>query len=155
MPSNARSDRGVALAVAIFALAVVAGLVTGGFGVALLEQQSGRNALFSAQAAEAAEAGLWDLLHALPDTALRSLPVGGAPLDVEPSRSFPGIAMVGQIVRLSDNLFLIRSQAGRIDVGGTPVATRSVGLLARWSADTTDGANFLQPIRERSWLQLY
>lgn len=155
MPSNTRSDGGIALAVAIFALAVVGGLVAGGFGVALLEQQSGTNALFSAQASEAAEAGLWDLLHAVPDTALQSLPVGGSPLDVEPSRSLPGFAMVGQIVRLSDNLFLIRSQAGRINAGGTPVATRSVGLLARWSADTVDGANFLRPIRERSWLQLY
>jgi hypothetical protein len=155
MPNSARSECGLALAVAVFALAVVAGLVTGGFGVALLEQQSGRNALFSAQAAEAAEAGLRDLLHAVPDTALQSLPVGGAPLDLEPSRSLPGTVMVGQIVRLADNLFFIRSQAHRIDAGGAPVATRSVGLLARWSADTTDGANFLQPIRERSWVQLY
>jgi hypothetical protein len=155
MSSNARSDRGVALAVAIFALAVVGGLVAGGFGVALLEQQSGRNALFSAQASEAAEAGLWDLLHTVPETAWQSLAVGGAPLDVEPSASLPGIRMVRQIVRLADNLFLIRSQAHRIDTDGNPLASRSVGLLARWSGDTLDGANFLQPIRERSWLQLY
>ncbi len=155
MPGSARSECGVALAVAIFALAIVGGLVAGGFGVALLEQQSGRNALFTAQASEAAEAGLWDLLQAVPDTALLSLPVGGAPLDVEPSRSLRGIAMVGQIVRLSDNLFLIRSQAGRVDAGGAPLSTRSLGLLSRRSADTMDGANFLQPIRERSWVQLY
>ena len=154
MPSSARSECGVALAVAVFALAVVAGLITGGFGVALLEQQSGRNALFSAQASEAAEAGLWDLLHAVPDAVL-SLPVGGVPLYLEPSPSLPGTVMVGQIVRLADNLFLIRSQAHRIDAGGAPVATRSVGLLARWSADTVDGTNYLQPIRERSWVQLY
>jgi hypothetical protein len=153
--SGGGSRQGIALATAIFALAVVGGIVAGGFGIALLEQQSGRNTLFVAQASEAAEAGVWELLHQAPQAAVESLVVGGAPLSLVPASPITGVAVLGQISRVADNLYLVRSRASRVDAAGEVLASRSVGLLARWSGDTLDEAHLLLPIRERSWLQLY
>ena len=153
--SSGSGHRGIALAAAIFALAVVGGIVAGGFGIALLEQQSGRNTLFATQASDAAEAGLWELLHQAPRTAVESLAVGGAPLSLAPATPITGVAVLGQISRVADKLYLVRSRADRVDAAGGVLASRSVGLLARWSGDTLDEAYFLLPIRERPWLQLY
>jgi hypothetical protein len=150
-----RHDQGIALAAAIFALAVVGGIVAGGFGIALLEQQSGRNTLFGLQASEAAEAGVQELLQEAPRSALQSLAIGGAPLSLTPATPIAGTAVVGLISRLADNLYLVRCRGNRIDADGGVLASRSVGLLARWSGDTLDDANLLLPIRERAWLQLY
>ena len=149
------SRQGIALAVAIFALAVVGGIIAGGFGIALLEQQSGRNTLFVVQASEAAEAGLWELLHQAPKATLESLAVGGAPLSLVPATPITGVAVLGQISRVADNLYLVRSRGNRVDAAGGVLASRSVGLLARWSSDTLAEANLLLPIGQRSWLQLY
>ncbi len=153
--SGGESRQGIALAAAIFALAVIGGIVAGGFGIALLEQQSGRNTLFVAQASEAAEAGVWELLHQAPKAAVESLAVGGAPLSLVPASPITGVAVLGQISRVADNLYLVRSRANRVDAAGGVLASRSVGLLARWSGDTLDQAQSLVPIGQRSWLQLY
>jgi hypothetical protein len=153
--SGGGSRQGIALAAAIFALAVVGGIVAGGFGIALLEQQSGRNTVFVAQASEAAEAGVWELLHQAPKAAVESLAVGGVPLSLVPPHPITGVAVLGQISRVADNLYLVRSRASRVDAAGGVLASRTVGLLARRSGDTLDEAHFLLPIGERSWLQLY
>ena len=50
-------ERGVALAVAVLALVVIGALVAGSFYAGRIEQQSGENTLYAAQAFEAAEAG--------------------------------------------------------------------------------------------------
>jgi hypothetical protein len=157
MPRNSGGERrrGIALAAAIFALAVMGGIIAGGFGIALLEQQSGRNTLFVAQASEATEAGLWELLHQAPKAALESLAVGGAPLSLAPATPITGVIVLGQISRVADNLYLVRSRGNRVDAAGAVLASRLVGLLARWSTDTLDQTDFLLPIRERPWLQLY
>jgi hypothetical protein len=153
--SGGGSRQGIALAAAIFALAVVGGIVAAGFRIALLEQQSGRNTLFVAQASEAAEAGLWELLHQAPKPAVESLVVGGVPLSLVPASPFTGVAVLGQISRVADNLYLVRSRASRVDAAGEVLASRSVGLLAGWSGDTLDQARLLLPIRQRAWLQLH
>jgi hypothetical protein len=153
--SLAARERGVALAVAIFALAVIGGIIGGTFGVALLEQQSGRNLLFLTQAAEAAEAQVWEALATTPESVLASLVPGGAPREVAPSGPVPGVSGVIQVSRLADKLFLIRSQASRVDAAGTPLASRVVALLARLSADTLASPHRLRPIGQRPWLQLY
>ena len=154
-PSSPPPERGVALAVAVFALAVMGGIIASGFGLALLEQQSGRNTLFVAQASAAAEAGLWEVLHDTPLGVLTAMSVGGEPLSAAPTSPIPGVAVVGQVFRLADNLFLVRCRADRHDAGGGVLASTSVGVLARWTGDTLEGADFLQPIRQRPWLQLY
>ena len=65
------NERGVALAMAIFALVIIGILVAGSFFAGRLEQQSGQNTLFAAQAAEAAEAGLSDALGTYNATTLQ------------------------------------------------------------------------------------
>jgi hypothetical protein len=152
---SGRGSLGIALAGAIFALAVVGGIVAVGFAVALLEQQTGRNTLFGAQAFEAAESGLWDILHQAPKAGLDSLTIGAAPMSIAPAIPISGVVVVGEVSRLADNLYLVRSQGRRLDAAGGVLATRSVGLLARWSGDTLDEGRFLLPIPQRPWLQLY
>jgi hypothetical protein len=149
------SRRGIALAAAIFALAVVGGIVAGGFGIALLEQQSGRNTLFTVQASEAAETGVRELLQEVPRSTLESLAIGGVSLSLTAATPIAGTALVGEISRLADNLYLVRCRGNRIDAAGGVLASRSVGLLARWSRDTLDPSGLLVPIRQRPWLQLY
>ena len=55
-------ERGIALAVAVFALVVIGALVAGTYYAGRIEQQTGRNTMYAAQAAEAAEAGLHDAI---------------------------------------------------------------------------------------------
>jgi hypothetical protein len=154
-PNPSGNARGIAMAAAIFALAVVGGIVAGGFGIALLEQQSGRNTLFAVQASEAAEAGVRELLQEASRSGLESLAIGGVPLSLAPATPIAGTAVVGEISRLADNLYLVRCRGSRIDGAGGVLASRSVGLLARWSGDTLDDAHLLLPIEQRPWLQLY
>ena len=56
--SRLTDERGMALAVAIFALIVIGALVAGAFFAGHLEQRTGRNTLYAAQAADAAEIGV-------------------------------------------------------------------------------------------------
>ena len=50
--SRVSNERGMALAVAIFALVVIGALVAGTFFAGRLEQQSGQNTFYASQAAE-------------------------------------------------------------------------------------------------------
>jgi hypothetical protein len=123
-------ERGVALAMAIFALVIIGILVAGSFFAGRLEQQSGQNTLFASQAAEAAEAGLSDALGATYNaTTLQSIAVGatspGATVNLA-----SGISYTQSVDRLSSGLFLYRSVGNRQSAGAT-VATRSVGTLVR------------------------
>jgi hypothetical protein len=52
-------------------------------------------------------------------------------------------------VRLTDGLYLIRSQGTRTDAAGNVLAQRSVATLARMTAE---GA---APLVQRSWVQMY
>jgi hypothetical protein len=144
----------MALALAIFALVVIGGMVAGNFFVGLLEQQSGRNLLLTTEAAAAAEGELSRLVAAVPAASLLSLTPGGEPLRPEPV-SGVGITSVHQVVRLADNLFLVRTRSVRQDAAGGSLAERSVGLLAELVPDSTSGGQTLIPIAHRPWLQLY
>ena len=77
--SRVSSERGIALAVAVFALVVIGALVAGTFFAGRLEQQTGQNTMFATQAGEAAEAGLSDAINnQLNATVLASLSVDPA-----------------------------------------------------------------------------
>ena len=52
--SRLTNERGMALAVAIFALVVIGALVAGAFYASTLEQRTGRNSMYAAEAAQAA-----------------------------------------------------------------------------------------------------
>src|SRR5687767_15728124 len=96
-----RDRRGIALAVAIFALVIMAALVAGSFFAGRLEQQSGRNTLFVGQAAEAAEAGLVEALGSLSSSTLVALPVGGVPLNLHAMSFAAGFRVERQVSRLT------------------------------------------------------
>ena len=57
-----RDERGVALAVAIFAIVIIGMLVAGVFYASYLEQRTGENTLYAQQAFEAAESGMADAM---------------------------------------------------------------------------------------------
>jgi Tfp pilus assembly protein PilX len=145
-------ERGIALALALFALVVIGALVSGSFFAGRLEQQSGQNSMFAAQALAAAEAGLEEsLVHADP-AALEALAIGGAALDLGPLASQNA---VGQVNRLTSALFLVRCTGSRRDADGHPLATRSLGLVVRiLPADGGTPAR-LSAIAERAWVQLF
>src|SRR4051794_22999620 len=125
-----RNERGMALALAIFSLVVIGGMVAGSFCLGLLEQQSGRNLLLATQATATAEGELWRLVAEVPATSLLSLTPGGEPLNLEPV-SGAGVTSVHQVARLADNLFLVRTRSVRQDAGGGSLTESSVGLLAQ------------------------
>jgi hypothetical protein len=144
----------MALALAVFALVVIGGLVAGNFLAALLEQQNGRNLLLASEASSAAEGELWDAVAGVTAAGLLLLPPGGAELTLAPQAVRPGFQVESRVARLADNLFLVRSRAVRRDAAGAPLAERSVGLLGMVVPDSS-GHQILVPIGERAWLQLY
>jgi hypothetical protein len=127
-------ERGIALAVAVFALVVIGVLVAGTFFAGRLEQQTGRNTLYAAQAAEAAEAGLNEAVRSQSAAALLALAPGADPgdatllPDVYPSAYTTATRSVN---RLTDNLFLVRSLGTRNNGGGGQLASRSLAQLIR------------------------
>ena len=150
--ASGRGERGMALAVAVFALAVMGGLVAGNFVAGMLEQQSGRNMMYALQAAEAAEAEIAEALATVPAGPLSSL-LPGATASLSDVSS-PGMAVERSVVRLTDRLFLIRARARRLDADGSSLATRSLGFLVQLATDSSGGAAVL-PLTRRPWVQLY
>jgi hypothetical protein len=151
LPQPPGNERGIALAIALFALVLIGALVSGSFFAGRLEQQSGLNSMFAAQALAAAEAGLDEVLTNADPAPLEALAIGGMPLDFGPLASVNSAA---QIVRLTSGLFLVRCTGTRRDADGNALATRSLGLLVRiLPADGALPAR-LSALRERGWVQL-
>jgi hypothetical protein len=126
-------ERGIALAVAVFALVVIAALVAGSFFASRLEQQTGMNTMMAAQAAEAAEAGLNDAIAGQTAAGLLALPIDPDPLQATALGAYAigNSSATRSISRLTDNLFLVRSLGRRNDAAGSQLAARSVGQLIR------------------------
>jgi Tfp pilus assembly protein PilX len=127
-------ERGIALAVAVFALVVIGALVAGTFFAGRLEQQTGRNTFMAAQAAEAAEAGLNDAVASQTATGLLDLPINSNLLAATPLADFPvgdHTTATRKINRLTENVFLVRSLGTRTDAAGGQLAARSLGQLIR------------------------
>jgi hypothetical protein len=153
--SGSPDERGIALAIALFALVVIGGIIAGTYAAGVLELQTGRNTLYGAQAAEAAEAELREITSNTPASALVAIPVGGAPLDLGAVSLGDGVRVVRRIVRLTDNLFLVHARGTRVNADGTPLATRSIGLLVGVAVDSTTGRDSVVPLAQRAWVQLY
>jgi hypothetical protein len=152
---SSRPERGIALALALFALVIIGGIVAGNFLVGLLEQQSGRSILFTAEASELAQGELWQVVSEIGGASLLVLPIAGAALDLGPGTPNPGFRVQRKVSRLADNLFLIQSRASRVDGAGNELATGAAGLLIHLTPDSTSGSQILLPIKQRAWLQLY
>lgn len=119
----------MALAVAIFALVVVAALVAGAFFAGNLEQRTGRNTVYASEAADAAESGV-SSVFANWDPALNGLAVGDSL--TEPVTSLGArITVTPNVVRLNDELFLVRSLGQRADASGRTLAQRTVAVVGR------------------------
>jgi hypothetical protein len=153
MPAHTER-RGFALALALFSLVVIGALVSAGFFAGRLEQQSGQNSMFTAQAREAAEAGLSDVLVNVSPGAAESLVFGGPPLDLGVLSLGPRVAASRQITRLTSALFWIRSTGTRLDADGGPLASSSLGLIVRIVPASGAVPARFSAIAERAWVQL-
>jgi hypothetical protein len=155
-----KTELGIALPVALFALVVIGALVAGNFFAGRLEHQAGQYSVYRSQAIEAAEAGLTDVVATAVLSGIASLPVGGMPMDLGTVAAGTGVSVSRQITRLTATLFLIRVTGVRQNGAGTAIATHSLGLIARLvtSPGTPDPAlpaERLVPLRERAWVPWY
>lgn len=121
------NERGMALAVAIFALVVIGALVGGAFFVGMQEQKVGRNTLKLSQALGAAEAGAYTQIANWNATSYNQMPIGG--------KSTFGPAWLagnngwyrGNVRRLNSLLFLVESEGFSRDSS----ARQRVGVVTR------------------------
>lgn len=103
-----RPDRGFALAVSIFALVIIAGLVTGTFLAARQELKIGLNSRSAMKAFSAAEAGLNSTV-AQWDYAWNNLATG-ATATITPGTLANSGTYSGTVRRLNNELFLVQTQ---------------------------------------------
>lgn len=136
---SVRNERGMALALTLFALVIIGVLVAGSFFIGRTEQQTGSNVIWAGQAQEAAEAGIaevmatWDPIAynaMVPGTELAfpttQLDAGGSPL----------VIYTDTLQRINDQLFLIRSTGERRTPGGQVLATTRLGQFVRLAKPT-------------------
>ncbi|MEO7986802.1 MAG: hypothetical protein ABI766_09740 [Gemmatimonadales bacterium] len=130
MTDRRTGERGMALALAIFALVVVGALVAAAFVAGHIEQRTGRGTLYAAQAADAAEAGAAQTIADWGALGLNSLAPGA-------TAALPQVTVAGRsafkpaVTRLNDQLFLVQSLGTRGNAGGGTLARRTVAIVAR------------------------
>ncbi len=132
-----RSERGIALALAVFALVVIGALVAGTFFIGRLEWQTGRNGTYAAQAQEAAEAGLahrtinWDVL------VYNDIPIGPAGSISGGVTTLGGnVEFEDVVTKFNNQMFLVQSTGRRLGPGGQVLAERTVAGLMRLAKPT-------------------
>lgn len=141
-----RSERGVALVLAVFSLVVIGALVAGAFFVGRVEQLSGNNTVWAGQAAEAADAGLSHAQATIDAATYQALPVWtpAAPTELALATrtvaGMPGMVFTDSIRRLTNALFVVRSTGRRVSPSGAVLAEQSLGMLVRM-AQPTIGVN--------------
>ncbi|NNG15780.1 MAG: hypothetical protein HKM89_04805 [Gemmatimonadales bacterium] len=131
----ATDERGIALAMAVFALVVIGALVAGTFFAGRLEQRTGLNSMFAEQSFELAEAGATDVLANWAPASFNGL-APGADTTLAPVTLAPMQVYVPTVMRLTPNLFFVRANGQRLDADGSILAERTVGLLARLGIPT-------------------
>jgi hypothetical protein len=144
--SRLADKRGIALVFAILALVVIGALVAGTFFVGRVEQVTGRNTVWAAQAGEAAEAGVSRVVATMDAGELEVMPIWSPGTSTEitlapaPVPGMPGVVYRQTIRRLNNQLFLIRAVGERIGPGGEVLASQAIGQLVR-IAKPTIGVN--------------
>jgi hypothetical protein len=132
MMRRLQNERGIALAVAIFALVVIGALVAGAFYVGTQEQRVGRNTVLIQQAMSAAEAGAYAQVTNWDATTLNFLPIDSMD-NAADQLAFAGTLADGSgryqgtVRRLNDQLFLVESEG----FSQQDRARQRVGILAR------------------------
>ncbi len=132
-----QSERGIALAIALFAMVVIGGIVSATFYMGFLEQQSGRNTMYATQAFEASEAGLAATLENWNSTIYNAM-VPGDTLTLPTVNMTGGVSFTAALTRLNPNIFLVRSTGIRLDAGGNVLAERTVATLSRLLVPSID-----------------
>ena len=128
--SRVSNERGMALAVAIFALVVIGALVAGAFFAGRLEQSSGQATVYAGQAAEAAEAGLSDAISGVNATTLGAMAIGStASLGTVTLTGASGLSSTALRRRLTTSLFLVSSARHALERRG-----RLAGRPQAWHA---------------------
>lgn len=122
-------ERGMALAVAIFAIVIIGMLVAGVFYASYLEQRTGENTLYSQQAFEAAESGMTDVMSNWDYAVYSAFPVDSpralASVTLGRTRYTPSVT------KLTSTLFLVSATGEQLDGGGAVLARRMLGMLGR------------------------
>ena len=128
--SPVANERGMALAVAIFALVVIGALVAGTFYAGRLEQQTGQNSFYAMQAAEAAQGAMTQTMQAQNGATLTAIPI-----DRSTSTSFATVQVgaaygAPSVRRITTSLWLVQSIGSRTN-GGQTLATSTVAQFYR------------------------
>jgi hypothetical protein len=129
-----RDQRGFALPAAIFALVVVALLVTSGFFISGQERSIGQSTEFASQATLLAETGMNEVMATwTPDGSGPT--IGGGPISTCAACTGGVASLNGQwqvaISRVGDKIYFIESTGAVNQAGRLSGATRTVGTLAR------------------------
>lgn len=127
---HCRNERGMALAVAIFALVLIGALVAMAFFSGRLEQRGGAGSVYAVQAFEAAEAGMVDVIARWDATAFDSLAPGSS-LPLDEASLDGGEWYRPTVTRLNETLFLVRAEGTRRGPSGQFLARRVLGTLVR------------------------
>ncbi len=129
----------MALPLAMLALVVVAALIVAVFASARLELRMGRNAMYAAQAAGAADVGIGSVVSGWSGLGLEALAPGVA-LTL-PGASLPDRTEYEAVVlRLNERLYRIGVTGFRRDADGLALATRQVELVVRLADSADSGA---------------
>lgn len=124
-------ERGIALAVAVLALVVIGALVAGSFYAGRVEQRSGQNTLYAAQAFEAADAGASATISSWSPTALNGRAIGADTVLPTVTSLGGGNVYTPTVTRMSTNTFMVRSEGVHRDAAGNTLSRRVVGMLVR------------------------
>jgi Tfp pilus assembly protein PilX len=106
--STIRNERGIALVIAMVALVVIGAIVAGTTFLSLIERRTSTNATTSAQAFQAAEAGMQEAI-ANWQTSWNTMAVGGTTA-ASRVNSYAGSYADRTVSKLNDNLFLVLSR---------------------------------------------
>lgn len=141
------------LPLALLALVVIAALVACAFTSAYLEQRIGRNTLYAAQAAAAADAGAATVVGAWEAYGLSLLAPGEN--TVLPTEVLPGSsAYTASVSRLNDQLFLLEVEGLRADADARPLARRRLGVVLRRVDSAAGGPTGVRPLAHRAWISM-
>jgi hypothetical protein len=124
-----RNERGIALAVALFALVVIGTLVATALFVVRLELRSADGVLRAGAAFSAAEGGVATTIATWPP-AVSGLAEGDS-VTLPDLVAGPGARVTGVVQRINEALFLVRADGEMRDSGGSALARRAVAELVR------------------------
>jgi hypothetical protein len=131
-PSLHCDERGIALAIALMAIIVIGALVTGTFFAGRMEMASGRNAVYTAQASEGAEAGL-NVLGASWTAAWNGYALDGDSIQatVLPISGNTSVRYTQTVRRMKGGVYRIISQGEKLDRSGNVMASRLLATFAK------------------------